>query len=188
MTSLKFGYARISTVSQTLDQQRDALHAAGVVPDRVYVDQMSGARTNRPGLDELLRTARDGDEIVVVALDRLGRSMSHVIEVVSSLVERGIVLKSLRENVDFATPTGRMVAGIFASLAEYERELIRERAAAARAAAAARGRHIGRPKALSTDQTQLAQRMHASGENISTISRALGVSRATIYRALDLAA
>lgn len=188
MPSITFGYARVSTVSQTLDQQRDALHAAGVEPGHLYVDQMSGARTDRPGLEELLRTAREGDEIVVVALDRLGRSMSHVIEVVSTLAERGIVLKSLRENVDFATPTGRMVAGIFASLAEYERELIRERAAAARAAAAARGRHIGRPRALTTDQVQLAKRMHDSGENITTISRTLDVSRATVYRALDPAA
>lgn len=186
--NLTFGYARVSTVSQTLDQQFDALVAAGVETERIYSDQLSGARTDRPGLTALLATARPGDQIVVVALDRLGRSMIHVIQTIEDLVARGIVLRSLRENLDFGTPTGRMMAGIFASLAEYERELIRERAAAARAAAAARGRHIGRPRALSADQVQLARRMHESGENVTTISRALSVSRATVYRAIEQAA
>lgn len=137
--NLVLGYARVSTVSQTLDQQVDALVAAGVDATQIYSDQLSGARTDRPGLDELLRTAREGDEIVVVALDRLGRSMLHVIQTIEDLVARGIVLRSLRENLDFSTPTGRMMAAIFASLAEYERELIRERSAAAREAARIRG-------------------------------------------------
>ncbi|MFL6091099.1 MAG: recombinase family protein [Aeromicrobium sp.] len=186
--NLTFGYARVSTVSQTLDQQFDALVAAGVDPSRIYSDQLSGTRTDRPGLTALLGAARSGDEIVVIALDRLGRSLIHVVQTIEELTNQGIVLRSLRENIDFATPTGRLVAAVMASLAEYERELIRERSAAARAAAAARGRHIGRPRALTPDQVDLAKRMHAAGENIVTISRALAVSRATIYRAIDQAA
>lgn len=184
MTSLQLGYARVSTDPQSLDQQLDALIAAGVDEARIYTDKMSGARTDRPGMTKLLDVAREGDTIVVVALDRLGRSMMHVIETIELLNERGIVLRSLRESIDFSTPTGKMMAAVFAAMAEYERDLIKERAAAARAAASARGRQTGRPKSLSNDQVQLAQRMHEGGESISTIGKALGVSRATVYRAV----
>jgi len=184
MTSLQLGYARVSTDPQSLDQQLDALVVAGVSEDRIYSDKMSGARTDRPGLTKLLDVAREGDTIVVVALDRLGRSMMHVIETIELLNERGIILRSLRESIDFSTPTGKMMAAVFAAMAEYERDLIKERAAAARAAASARGRHTGRPRSLTDDNVQLAKRMHGSGETISTIGKALGVSRATVYRAV----
>jgi len=178
------GYARVSTDPQSLDQQIDALRAAGVDEDRIFSDKLSGAKTDRPGLHAMLATAREGDTVVVVALDRLGRSMSHVIRTIETLNERGIILQSLREKLDFGTASGRMMAGIFACLAEYERELIKERAAAARQAAAARGRHTGRPRALRDDQVELAGRMHDSGESVSTIARVLEVSRATIYRSI----
>lgn len=181
--SKSLGYARVSTMHQTLDQQIDALRQAGV--ERIFEDKMSGARDDRPGLAALLDYARDGDTVTVVALDRLGRSLSGIIRTIEDLRERGIVLRSLREGIDYSTPVGRMVAGIFASLAEYERALINERAAAAREAARTRGRPVGRKPALSPEQVALARRMRASGESIGTLVATLGASRATIYRALS---
>lgn len=181
--SKSLGYARVSTTHQTLDQQHDALNAAGV--DRIFDDVMSGARDDRPGLAALLDYARKGDTVTVVALDRLGRSLSGIIRTVEDLRERGIVLRSLREGIDYSTPVGRMVAGIFGSLAEYERDLIKERAAAAREAARTRGRPVGRKPVLSPEQVALARRMRANGESIGTLVATLGASRATIYRALS---
>jgi DNA invertase Pin-like site-specific DNA recombinase len=187
MASLQLGYARASTDPQSLDQQFDALVAAGIDENHVYSDKMSGSRTDRPGLAKLLDVAREGDTIVVVALDRLGRSMMHVIETVEVLNARGIVLRSLRESIDFSTPIGKMMAAVFAAMAEYERDLIKERAAAARASASARGKQTGRPRSLTEDQVQLARSMHANGESISTIGKTLSVSRATVYRCLETA-
>jgi DNA invertase Pin-like site-specific DNA recombinase len=176
------GYARVSTSHQTLDQQTDALTAAGC--ERIFTDKMSGTRDDRPGLSALLDYARDGDTVVVLSLDRLGRSLAGIIKTVATLHERGILLRSIREQIDYSTPTGRMVAAIFAVLAEYERELINERAAAAREAARARGKHTGRPKALTAEQVQFVSRMRQNGESIPTIMQTLGVSRSTVYRAL----
>lgn len=185
MPSHTFGYIRVSTEKQTLDQQLDALVAIGVQEEHIYSDKMSGVKADRPGLARLLEVAREGDSIHVVALDRLGRSLSHVLETIEDLDRRGIVLHSIREAIDFSTPTGRMIASMFGAMAEYERSLMLERAAAARAAALARGKQPGRPRALSPEQVKLAQRMHASGESVVTISRTLGVSRATIYRSFE---
>lgn len=182
------GYARVSTGRQTLDQQIDALVAAGVDPSRIYSDKMSGARDDRPGLNTLLGYAREGDVVTVVALDRLGRSLASMIRTINHLQSRGIELRSLREGLDFTTPTGKMMAAIFGALAEYERELIRERAAAARDAARARGRQVGRPPALTPEQVECVRQMHAGGGSIPVIAETFKVSRATIYRALDLAA
>jgi len=122
--------------------------------------------------------------VVVVALDRLGRSLSGVIRTVEALTEAGVLLRSLREGVDYLTATGRMLAGIFAALAAYERELMHERAAAAREAARARGRHTGRPPRLSDAQARQVRALRAAGESIAELVRSFGVSRATIYRAL----
>lgn len=179
------GYARISTSKQTLDQQTDALDAAGV--ERTFSDKLSGARNDRPGLAALLDYAREGDVVVVVALDRLGRSLSGVISTIDSLRKRGILLRSLREGIDTSTSAGRMVAGIFATLAEYERELINERSAVAREAAAARGKQTGRPRAMTPQQVGIARRMRENGESIADIVDTLKVSRATIYRVLNAA-
>ncbi len=176
------GYARVSTGHQLLEAQRDALTAAGC--ERVFIDQLSGVREDRPGLKELLAYVRAGDTVVVVALDRLGRSLSGVIRTVEALTDRGVLLRSLREGIDYSTPTGRMLAGIFAALAGYERELMHERAAAARAAARARGRHTGRPPRLSLDQVRQVRSLRVGGESIADLVRGFGVSRATIYRAL----
>lgn len=180
------GYARVSTGHQSLDQQADALTAAGVDPNRIYSDKLSGTtrREQRPGLAALLDYAREGDVIVVLGIDRLGRSAGEVMSTVADLLNRGIVIRAIREGVDSSTPTGRAVLGIMASLAELELELGRERRTAAREARKARGQAIGRPKALDAQKASLAQRMHASGESASTIATALGVSRATVYRVL----
>jgi DNA invertase Pin-like site-specific DNA recombinase len=185
-TGAQLGYARVSTGHQSLDQQLDALTAAGVNPKRVYSDKLSGmsTREQRLGLAALLDYARPGDAIVVVGIDRLGRNAAEVMTTIRELRDREIVLRSLREGIDTSNATGRMVAGVLASLAELELELGRERRAAAREARRARGQHIGRPKALDEKNAALAMRMHASGESASTIANTLGVSRATVYRVL----
>jgi DNA invertase Pin-like site-specific DNA recombinase len=186
ITGTQLGYARVSTGHQSLDQQEDALTAAGVDLKRIYSDRLSGTSTReqRPGLAALLDYARPGDAIVVVGIDRLGRNAAEVMTTIRELGERNIILRSLREGIDTSNATGRMVAGVLASLAELELELGRERRAAAREARRSRGQHIGRPKALDKSKTALAQRMHASGESASTIAATLGVSRATVYRVL----
>jgi DNA invertase Pin-like site-specific DNA recombinase len=185
-TGVQIGYVRVSTDHQSLDQQLDALSAAGVNPERVYRDKLSGASTReqRPGLAALMDYARQGDAIVVVGIDRLGRNAAEVMTTIRELGDRGIVLRSLREGIDTSNATGRMVAGVLASLAELELELGRERRAAARDARRARGQSIGRPKALDDSKAGVARRMHTNGESASTIATALGVSRATVYRVL----
>ncbi len=179
------GYARVSTDHQSLDQQHDALTATGC--ERIFTDKLSGVREDRPGLAALLDYTRAGDIVVVAALDRLGRSLSGVIRTVETLTEAGVLLRSLREGIDYSTPTGRMLAGIFAALAGYERELMHERAAAARAAARARGRHTGRPAKLTEAQGRQVRALRRDGESISELVGSYGVSRATIYRALNAA-
>src|ERR1700724_595258 len=188
-TGTQLGYARVSTGHQSLDQQVDALTGAGVDATRVYTDKLSGTSTReqRPGLAALLDYARKGDAIVVVGIDRLGRNAAEVMTTIRELRDREIVLKSLREGIDTSNATGRMVAGVLASLAELELELGRERRAAAREARRARGQSIGRPKALDKSKMAPAQRMHTSGESASTIAATLGVSRATVYRVLSAA-
>src|ERR1700741_1023491 len=186
-TGTQLGYARVSIGHQSLDQQVDALTAAGVESDRVYSDKLSGTSTRqqRPGLAALLDYAREGDAIVVVGIDRLGRNAAEVMTTLRETGEPGIVLRSLREGIDTSNATGRMVAGVLASLAELELELGRERRSASRDARRARGQSIGRPKALDASKAALAQRMHDSGESATTIAATLGVSRATVYRVLS---
>jgi len=183
------GYARVSTDHQSLDSQRDALTTAGC--QRIFTDRLSGVRDDRPGLAKVLNYVRAGDTVVVIALDRLGRSLSGVIRTVETLTERQVLLCSLREGIDYSTPTGRMPAGIFAALAGYERDLMHERAAAARHAARLRGRHTGRPPRLNPEQIRQIRSLRDGGESINGLVAGYRVSRATIYRALaaaDLAA
>lgn len=177
------GYSRVSTSHQTTDQQNDALAAAGV--ERTFTDTMSGTRDDRPGLAALLDYARQGDTIVVWRLDRLGRSLSSVLRTVELLRDRGVVLRSVHDGIDSSTSTGRMMIGILGSLAEYERELIQERATAAREAAHARGRQTGRPRSLTEDQARQLRALHEAGESVADLVRSFKVSRATVYRALD---
>ena len=176
-TGAQLGYARVSTGHQSLDQQTDALTVAGVDAERIYRDKLSGTskREQRPGLAALLDYARPGDAIVVVGIDRLGRNAAEVMTTIRELRDREIVLRSLREGIDTSNATGRMVAGVLASLAELELELGRERRLAASEARRARGQAIGRPKALDKSKAALAARMHTSGEPVSTIAATLGV-------------
>jgi DNA invertase Pin-like site-specific DNA recombinase len=153
--------------------------------DRIFEDKISGAKFDRKGLTALLDYARPGDTVVVASLDRLGRSLSQVVQTANDLNERGIVLRSLKESIDYSTSVGRMLAGIFASLAEYERELINERASDARAAAAARGKQTGRPSKLDADQARQLRSLHAAGESVADLCRSFKVSRATCYRVLE---
>lgn len=180
------GYARVSTGHQTLDAQLDALQKAGVDSKRIYSDKLSGVRKRsaRPGLDAMLDYVRAGDVIVVTGIDRLGRDAAEVMLTIRALREREIALRSIREGIDTTNATGRMIAGVLASLAELELELGRERRAAAKAARKERGQPIGRPKALDADKAALVQRMRESGESVPTIAKTLQVSRATVYRVL----
>jgi DNA invertase Pin-like site-specific DNA recombinase len=179
------GYARVSSDHQSLDSQRDALTAAGC--ERIFTDRLSGVRDDRPGLTELLNYVRAGDTVVVIALDWLGRSLSGVIRTVETLAERQLLLRSLREGIDYSNPTGRMLAGIFAALAGYERDLMHERAASARQAARLRGRHTGRPPRLTAAQVRQIRALRDGGESINELASSYQVSRATIYRALTAA-
>jgi DNA invertase Pin-like site-specific DNA recombinase len=177
------GYARVSTDRQSLDQQHDALTTAGV--EKVFSDKRSGARDDRAGLAALLDYSRDGDVVVVVALDRLGRSLSGIIRTIEALTEQGVALRSLRESIDTTTAVGRMLTGVFGALAGYERTLINERSAAAREAARERGRHVGRPAALTADQIRQLRALREDGESVQALMKTFGVSRATIYRAIN---
>lgn len=176
------GYARVSTQGQTLDRQLDALNTVGV--DRVFTDKISGATWTRAGLDALLDFVREGDTVVVQSLDRLGRTLSQVISLADRLHQQGIVLRTITEGIDYSTAMGKMIAGIFAALAQYERHLINERAADARAAAKARGKHTGRPPAMTADQIDAAKSLLEAGKPVSQIRETLGVARSTLYRAL----
>jgi DNA invertase Pin-like site-specific DNA recombinase len=185
------GYARVSKAdgSQSLDLQRDALAAAGVAPERVYEDRASGARDDRPGLEACLQALRDGDVLVIWKLDRLGRTLTHLVGTVQALAERGIGLRVLNgqgAEIDTTTPAGRLIFGLFATLAEFERDLIRERTLAGLAAARARGRRGGRKFALSKAQVRLAQAAMASRDtSVAALAAELGIRPVTLYRYVD---
>jgi DNA invertase Pin-like site-specific DNA recombinase len=174
------GYARVSTTDQQPHLQVDALERAGCY--WVFTETASGARTDRPTLEQLLDQLRPGDTLVVWKLDRLGRSLRHLVDTVTGLAERDIGFQSLQEAIDTTTPGGKLVFHVFAALAEFERDLIRERTHAG-LAARTRGRHGGRPSVLTAHKLQVAQEMYASGQySVAAIAMTLGVSRASIYR------
>ena len=179
------GYARVSTQDQTLQPQEDALRAAGC--ERIFSDVASGARTARPGLDTALSHLRAGDMLVVWRLDRLGRSLPHLVETVGQLERTKRGFRSLTEQIDTTTPSGRLVFHLFASLAQFERELIRERCVAGLTSARARGRVGGRPRALDQSKAGMAVQLMANKtRNVAEICRTLGVSRSTLYRLAKL--
>ncbi len=178
------GYARVSTLEQDESLQHDALTAAGC--QRIFVDKASGRLESRPALDAMLEHLRPGDTVVVWRLDRLGRSLRHLIDIFGDLEQRGVTVRSLTENLDTSTPGGRLVFHVFGALAEFERDLIRERTMAGLAAARARGRRGGRPTVWTPEKLQTAAAMYRSGEHdVATIARVLGVSRASVYRGLS---
>jgi DNA invertase Pin-like site-specific DNA recombinase len=175
------GYARVSTHEQTLNLQQDALHKAEC--GRIFTDTASGAKTERIGLDEALTYVRKGDTLVVWRLDRLGRSLPHLITTMTALEEQGIGFKSLTENIDTTTSGGKLIFHIFGALAEFERNLIRERTLAGLTAARARGKKGGRPKSLTPRQILIAQSLYDDPKNsIPNICRTLRISKVTLYR------
>jgi DNA invertase Pin-like site-specific DNA recombinase len=182
------GYARVSTNEQNLDLQRDALLKAGVSPKDIYTDKVTGVKAERPGLQAALSHLREGDTFVVWRLDRLGRSLKHLIETVTTLKEHGVAFKSLTENIDTSTATGTLVFQIFGALAEFERNLITERTVAGLDAARARGRTGGRPRRNpDSGRVALAKRLYRDPSmSIPEILKTLNVSKATLYRWLDI--
>ncbi|NTW42806.1 MAG: recombinase family protein [Cellulomonadaceae bacterium] len=178
------GYARVSTDLQNPALQLDALAAAGC--DRTWTDQASGARTARPSLEELLGYARAGDTLVVWRLDRLGRSVAHLVQMVADLEARGIGFRSLTEAIDTTTAGGRLMLHVFAALAEFERDLIRARTVAGLDAARARGRVGGRPTVMTPERRAAADELlKRPGASVAAVARALGVSRASLRRYVE---
>ena len=179
---MKIGYARVSTIDQNPQSQVDALKAAGC--DRIITEKVSGASSTRPQLDKLLPSLAAGDVLVVVRLDRLGRSLPHLIEVVHALEGQRAGLLSLSEAIDTTTAGGRLIFHLMGALAEFERALIIERTQAGLQAARKRGARVGRPPALTAAQVKHARTLIEGGETPSAVARSLGVNRATLYRAL----
>jgi DNA invertase Pin-like site-specific DNA recombinase len=178
---MNIGYARVSTNEQNLALQKDALEKADC--ELIFEDQVSGTKARRPGLEQALSHLRPGDTLVVWRLDRLGRSLRHLIDTVTELQERGIEFKSLTENIDTTTSGGKLVFHIFGALAEFEREIIRERTQAGLQSARARGRQGGRPKVLSKKQIQMLQQLAADpNHSVEEICQTLGIGRTTYYR------
>lgn len=179
------GYARVSTAEQDLALQLDALQAAGTT--RIFEDRgVSGAKTERPGLTAALSFLREGDTLVVWKLDRLGRSMTHLLHTVTDLESRGVGFRSLTENVDTTTPTGRLVFHIFGALGQFERDLIRERTNAGLTAAAARGRKGGRPIAATPEKIARARQLVASGLTVREAAARVKVGKSALYAALQV--
>ena len=185
------GYMRVSKAdgSQVLDLQRDALLGAGLKAERLYEDHASGKRDDRPGLEACLKALRKGDTLVSWKLDRLGRDLRHLVNLVHDLTSRGVGLKVLAgqgANLDTTTANGRLIFGIFAALAEFERELIVERTHAGLASARARGRNGGRPFKMTAAKLRLAQAaMGKAGTQVGELCAKLGISRQTLYRHVD---
>ncbi|MEY4475108.1 MAG: hypothetical protein RL248_875 [Pseudomonadota bacterium] len=180
------GYARVSTDDQNLNLQRDALQLAGC--EKIFEDQISGSRAERPGLQAVLEFARSGDTLVIWRLDRLSRSLKDLIEMVKLLESKSIGLKSLQESVDTTSSSGMLIFHLFGALAEFERDLTRERTQAGLQAARARGRKGGRPKALSNDKQALAVQLYDERKHtVEQICQLMGVSRPTLYKYVDAA-
>ena len=176
------GYARVSTRDQDPALQRDALARAGCA--RVFEDRASGAKADRPGLAAALAYVRDGDILVVWKLDRLGRSLSHLVETVNDLEHRGVGLRSITEQVDTTTPGGRLIFHVFGALGQFERDLIRERTWAGLAAAAARGRRGGRKPVVTPDKLKRARGLIAQGLTVREAAARLRVGKTALYEAL----
>lgn len=184
--SMKIGYARVSGPQQSISMQRYALKKAGC--EKIFTDTASGARTDRPGLDRAFDELRPGDILVVWKLDRLGRSLQHLIQTIKSLQDKKIGFKSLQENIDTVTSGGKLIFHIFSALAEFEREVIRERTKAGLDAARARGRVGGRPALLTPNQiTRLKKLYDARKNTVAEICKIFSISRPTFYNYINQA-
>ncbi len=178
---MKIGYARISTADQNLDLQADALKTFGC--EKIFQDIASGAKDERKGLADAVEFARDGDILIVWKLDRLGRSLKHLIETVNRLHEKGVGFASVQESIDTTTSGGKLIFHVFGALAEFERELIRERTQAGLKAARARGRKGGRKEKLTPQQVEMARAMvNDPGISIGAICKIFKISKPTLYR------
>lgn len=177
---MKVGYARVSTDDQTVQSQLDALEKAGC--ERIFTEVASGAKTDRPVLQEAIDFLRSGDTLLVVRLDRAARSLSHLLNLLNDFDQRGIGFHSLNENIDTSSAGGRLVFNIFGSIAEFERDLIRERTQAGLAAARKRGRVGGRPKAMTDDKRLAALKLLEAGTAAKEVAAVIGVSLPTLYR------
>ncbi len=180
------GYMRVSSESdrQTTDLQRDALLAAGVDERHLFEDKASGARDDRPGLAKALEFVRAGDCLVVWKLDRLGRSLSHLLTIVTGLKEKGVAFRSLTEQMDTTTPHGELLFQLFGALAQYERALIQERVKAGISAAQRRGRQSGRPRALDGEKLESVLAALESGTSKASVCRTFGIPRSTLIDSL----
>jgi DNA invertase Pin-like site-specific DNA recombinase len=179
--SMLIGYARVSTHEQNLELQEDALTKAGC--EKIFIDKVSSVAAARPGIEEALSYLREGDTLVVWRLDRLGRSLKHLIEMVSQLQEKKIGFKSLQESIDTTSAGGKLVFHMFGALAEFERHLIIERTRAGLAAARARGRKGGRPKALNEKERHIAIQLYNDRQtSIKDICSTLKISKPTLYK------
>lgn len=175
------GYARVSTQDQNLNLQQDALDKVGC--EKTFTDIVSGVQTDRSGLQEALAYCREGDTLVVWKLDRLGRSLQHLIETVQELQKRGIGFKSLQESIDTTTSGGKLIFHVFGALAEFEREIIRDRTVAGLASARARGRKGGRPRAMTASKAEMVRTLRQDPKRtVNEICQTLQISEATFYR------
>ena len=186
---MDLGYARVSTAKQDLDRQVDALQAAGIPAERIYLDKKSGATTDRPGLAALLGYARDGDVIVVHTLDRLGRTVRDTLNLIHELAERGVGLRTLADPIrvdsaDPADPMAQLAVVLLALFGPMERAYAVERAAHARAVATAKGRRVGRPSVVDPDKLAYAQHLRDTGHSIAEIVAKTGIPRTSLYRHL----
>jgi DNA invertase Pin-like site-specific DNA recombinase len=186
---MELGYARVSTAKQDLERQIDALRQVGIAPERIYVDKKSGAATDRPGLAAALAYAREGDVIVVHTLDRLGRTVRDTLNLIHDLAERGVGVRNLADpiKVDSTNPNdpmAQLAVVLLALFGQMERTYTLERAAHARAVAAAKGRRIGRPTVVDADKLAYAAHLRESGHTIAEIVAKTGITRTTLYRHL----
>jgi DNA invertase Pin-like site-specific DNA recombinase len=180
---MRIGYARVSTEDQTLDLQKDALKRARC--KTVYEEQASGKNAGRPQLDACLKSLREGDTLVVWRLDRLGRNLADLVRLIAELEQRKIHFESLTEKIETSSPTGRLTFHLFAALAEFERNLIRERTVAGLTAARARGRKGGRPEKLSPKEARTIRALLKTGDmSVTEIATRFGVARSTLYRTI----
>ena len=178
---MKIGYARIYTTDQNLDLQLDALNNAGC--EKIITDEISGSLSERVGLKELLNILRKGDEVIVWRLDRLGRSLKHLIELINQFHNLGVTFTSLQESINTNNSTGKLIFHIFGALSEFERNLILERTKAGLESARARGRQGGRPKKLTKDKRQLAKELYEGKKHsLVQICDMLGISKPTLYK------
>lgn len=186
---MKFGYARVSTRDQNLDLQLDALRKAGVGDTYIYKEQITGASRERPELKRLMEQIREGDVVIIWKLDRLGRSLTDLVQLVTEIQAKGADLLSLQDNINTTTPTGKLNFHIFAAIAEFERDIIRERTKAGLESARARGRKGGRPKGLSKEaqvKAAAASSLYQQRKSVADICNTLAISKKTFYKYLKL--